>query len=154
YTCRDVLVAAAFWGELPQLEVEAQQGLACRAREQMEGDPLPENAVDAAEVEFRYARDLLTGDAMQEWLDGWDFTIEAWRETLRRALLRAQWSGELGALVSRHAPAPLDDDDALAVLLHEALCSERLARWAQALAARAAVHDLDVNPDRPDSTGN
>ena len=78
----DALLAARLSGEWAELESRTAEGVACARRVEVEGDPLGQDEVSSAAKAFRYARDLLSGDEMEAWLERWELdVIDGWRSS-------------------------------------------------------------------------
>jgi hypothetical protein len=96
------------------------------------GDASPE-ALKEASNDFRYARGLIAGDELREWLDRWGLTVADWRDHIRRTLL----------LETHAAPmAELPDEDHLVfsvALWASAVCFGTLEVVAEELAGLLAA---------------
>lgn len=132
----DVVWAARLWGDWNTLVAGTVAGLACQQHAEASGEDPPEDAIETAADEFRYARDLVSADEMNAWLSGWDLTVEDWMDFVERSALRAEWSEDLPSLVARY---PASEEEVDEVLLVEAICSGTLAAAARKLAGRAAI---------------
>ncbi len=137
YHWRDVVLAAERWSDWSAMERQAREGSAADTHAATIGASLAPEALDDAGREFRYDRDLITAQSMEEWLDRWHLTVRDWTAYLTRVLYRAKFAGELDQLVSRY---PLAADQVETLTLVEAICSGALGKWKRKLAARAAVH--------------
>src|SRR5919108_4077113 len=91
FTGRAVIAAARRWGDWAKLEDDVRQGLACAACADDTEDDADDEALETAARDFRYGRDLVSGQELQAWLDRWALDLDAWTEYLRRALLRQRW---------------------------------------------------------------
>ena len=144
---RDVLLAAVRSGDWHALERRAREGWALAAQAADSGAPFPSDEVDAAGREFRYDRDLLTAQSMEEWLDRWQLSIPEWTAYLSRQVYRAAKDGPANGVVQRY---PIPDEDAPRVLAAEAVCSKAMQRWKRKLAERAAIPGAGTaDPARP-----
>jgi hypothetical protein len=139
YDWTDVLLWARGWGGWAAFETSVRLGLACarRAAEDADAEGPDADLVQAAANEFRYDRSLLSAEETKAWLRRSGLTVEAWMACVERAALKRWWAGDAAAILAAHPPTDADVD---AVLWCEGVCSGELARWAQALAGRAAVH--------------
>ena len=137
YTWADVTLAARLRGEWDELERQARESLASRARADAEGDPIPEQAIDDAAVAFRYEHDLLAADELDEWLDARRLSMDEWVEWVRGALLRDHWAAKIEATLAAHPPR---DGELERWLWVEGVCSGALDDFARRLAGRAAAH--------------
>lgn len=137
YRWRDVILAAVRRGDWHVAEQRTREGAAATNHAETTSDPLPGDAVDEAGREFRYDRDLVTAQSMEEWLAKRDLSVTDWAGHLERQLERKRWSDQLDELVARY---PLADDEAARLTLIDVTCSGELRKWAQTLAAHAAVH--------------
>ena len=138
YDWVDVVLAARLWGDWASLEEEVRQGIACRKRMEEAEDFPDSEEVESAAREFRYARDLLTAQETEAWLERWNLTVEGWMDYLQRALLRQKWSDQLTEIVACY---PVTEGEIENCLQYESVCSGYLAHWAQKLAARAAADE-------------
>jgi hypothetical protein len=141
YMWEDLVLAARLWGDWSKLEDRVRAGLACGARleDLDEGDAaIPdESDVEAAAEEFRYARDLVSAEEMEAWLERRGLTSEAWLDSVERTLLLRRWAGVLDTIVNAYDIEPQEID---AVIDCEAICGGLAADLAARLAARAAVY--------------
>jgi hypothetical protein len=136
YRWEDVLLAAHLRGQWRELERRAAVGLACASRAKEEGDPVSGDDLDSAARSFRYERDLLSADELEEWLGHWDLTPGAWIGYIHRALLRTHWADQLDETLERHPP---DADELVEAIRVEAVCSGALREYATTLAAMVAA---------------
>jgi hypothetical protein len=136
YLWEDVILSARVRGEWADLENELREGLACLQRfDEEEGEIDPAELRSAAN-DFRYARDLVSAEETERWLNRWHLNVEEWMEYLQRRLLRQKWADQLAEIQARFRVAKKEIQDNI---LAEAICSGHLARCARALAARAAA---------------
>jgi hypothetical protein len=136
FSWADVVEAARRYGSWQELEDWSRQALACVGRLAASGERLDPRDVLEAAKRFRYARRLLAGDELEEWLDRWDVSETEWRDHLRRALLRERWPGELADTVQRF---PVSEGELEPVLWPDAVCSGLLEQAAHRLAAERAL---------------
>jgi len=136
YLGSDLVRAARRWSDWSKLEDQIRQGLACVARADETGDDVGDEELQAAASEFRYERDLISGEEMEVWLARWALDADDWMEYLRRGLLRERWATELVTTAAEYSPEPEDIEEALPA---EAVCSGFLTRTARKLAGRAAA---------------
>jgi hypothetical protein len=145
YRWEDVVLAAQLRGEWAALEQRTREGLACLKRAAAEGVKLDQGEAEAAANEFRYDRDLISGQEAADWLKRWGMSVGSWMDYFRRDLLRARWSEELAGTLDSF---PVADDEVVACLKVEAVCSGRLDQFAEHLAGRAAAFErLCREPD-------
>lgn len=137
YRWRDVILAAVRWGHWHATERRAREGAACAGHAEEAGEPFPSDALDAVGREFRYERDLVTAQSMEDWLGRWGLTVKDWSDHLNRQYQRTRDPDRCAELVARH---PLSADEAAQLTLVDAICSGDLEKWARSLAKRAAVH--------------
>ena len=136
FSWADVVAAARVDGAWEELESLVRAGLACRRRLAASGEQLPADDVVAATTRFRYARNLLAGEELTQWLDHWGLDVSQWREYVTRALLRERSAGELADTLDRY---PVSDEEVAGAIWAEAVCSGFLARYAQRVAADCAL---------------
>jgi len=137
YRWRDVILAAVRWGHWRAVERRVREGAACAIHAEEAGEPFPTDVLDAAGREFRYERDLVTAQSMEDWLNRWGLTVKEWSDRLNRQYQRERHPERCAELVAQH---PLSDDEAAQLTLVDAICSGELGKWARTLASRAAVH--------------
>lgn len=147
YHWEDVVLAAELRGKWAKVRERVRQGIACLERMKKDEDCLSEEEVESAENEFRYERDLVSAEEMEDWLDRWGLTAESWMDYIRWSLLRRKWSDQLPGLVSAY---PAADEAVERLVKSEALCSGDLERFARELAGRAAVHEKLKETSRSD----
>jgi hypothetical protein len=126
----DVVLDAARDGRWGRWEREVAAGAAALAAGQAAGR-LDEDAVDEAAQEFRYARDLITGQEMEDWLESRSLSAAEWMGHIRRQVARGIMPPP-SALASL-PPPPAD------LLRVEWICSGVSSEMATALAERAAA---------------
>ena len=141
YCWRDVILSAVQRGDWHVVETRTRQGVASVRHAEASGIAVPAAALEAAGRAFRYARDLVTAQSMEEWLEHHELSVQDWTAYLRRDLQRARWSADLDNLVARY---PITDGEATPLTLVEAICSSELDSWSRVLARRAAAHALVV----------
>ena len=137
YCWRDVILSAVRRGEWSAVERRARLGAACVRHAEATGMSLPSSAVDAASREFRYARDLVTAQSMEDWLASREIQVQEWSAYLRRDLERARNTADPASLLGRY---PVTDADATRLALIDAICGSELDAWAHALARESAAH--------------
>jgi hypothetical protein len=136
YLGSDLVRAARRWSDWTKLEEQTRLGLACVARADDAGDDVGDEELQAAASEFRYERDLISGQEMEGWLGRWALDADDWMEYLRRGLLRERWATELAGPAASYSVEPEDVEEALPA---EAVCSGFLGYIARKLAGRAAA---------------
>ena len=141
YCWRDVILSAVQRGDWHVVETRTRQGVASVRHAEASGIAVPAAALEAAGRAFRYARDLVTAQSMEEWLEHHELSVQDWTAYLRRDLQRARWSADLDNLVARY---PITDGEATPLTLVEAICSSELDSWSRVLARRAAAHAFVV----------
>ena len=139
YRWDDVVLAADLRGEWTRVRDRLRQGLAClRASEEREEGP-EESEIESAASEFRYSRDLVAAQEMEDWLTRWNVTAKGWMDYVRWSLLRQKWADRIADFLSEYSP----EDGEVDSLIHvEAVCSGDLDRFASDLAGRAAVSEV------------
>ena len=135
YLWEDVVMAAELRGDWARLRQRACEGIACLRRWEEEPDALGEAEIESAANEFRYERDLISAEEMEEWLARWGLTAEGWMDYVRASLLRQKWSGDPAGLAAGSSSEEEIEEDIQA----EAVCSGELRRLANTLAGRAAI---------------
>lgn len=134
FTWGEVIEAARARGDWAVLQCHVLLLLA-RERDLVADGALPGSArTRAAANEFRYQHNLLTADELEEWLTRRDITVEEWMAEMRRSLLEPD----------EPASAPAPETDALErVCWVHAVCSGKLAEYAQTLAEEVAVQQCE-----------
>lgn len=136
YRWDDVILAAKLRGDWARLEKELCEGLACVKRMDEAEEEIDAGELESAANDFRYERDLVTAEEAEAWLKRWNLAAEDWMDYIHRYLLRRKWAGELAEIVARYRITRKEINSCLQT---EAVCSGYLARFAQALAARASA---------------
>jgi hypothetical protein len=140
FTWIEVIEAARTRGDWAVLQREVLALLA-RERSLAAANALPSPArVRTAANAFRYKRNLLSADELEEWLSTRDITLGDWMAEMRRSLLEP----------APHASATTPEAVEHADWVH-AVCSGKLATYARTLAEEVAVHlseqPLRLTPD-------
>lgn len=136
YRWEDVILAAHLWGDVARVEHRTQEAIACRKRLDDRGEALTEAEVEGAAEEWRYERDLLSADDLQEWLVMRGIDMDDWLEYIDRSALLVRWSGELDNIVNTYE---VKSEEVEAAMYVQAACSGSLAELAERLAGQAAV---------------
>jgi hypothetical protein len=136
YSWSDAAVAAVLRGEWASLEGQTRRGLALVARAEATENTASEQELEAAAEEFRYGRDLVTAEEMENWLERHGLTLEDWMDYIERALVRQSDPEEGKQALAPFSPS---DEEIAGCVWTEAICSGALAQFARTLAGRAAV---------------
>jgi hypothetical protein len=135
YLWEDVVLAAELTGDWARLRQRVDEGIACLRRWEQEPEALDEGEIESAANEFRYERDLISAEEMEEWLARWGLTAEGWMDYVRGSLLRQKWSGDpAGPATGSSSEEEIEEH-----ILAEAVCSGEFRRLANTLAGRAAI---------------
>jgi hypothetical protein len=145
YRWGDVVEAAELWGDWARLRERAREGAAALERSDGWEDAISEEEVESAAEEFRYARDLISAEEMEDWLQRWGLTAEEWMDWVRVSLLRRKSSDSLGPVLQDEP----DEESLERFLLAEAVCSGELEQLAYKLAGRAAVTQKELASSAP-----
>jgi hypothetical protein len=145
YRWQDVVDAGRHWGDLAELERQAEAGIAALDRAATAGPPLDEAEVEAEEEAFRHEHKLLAAEEMMAWLARWELGYDDdWLDYCRRAVARARLDGQLAESIAFHQPNPAR---VAAAVWPETVCSGALAGWVWKLAGLLASADaLGVSP--------
>lgn len=145
YRWQDVLDAGRHWGDLAELERQAEAGIAALDYAATTGPPLDEAEVEAEEEAFRHEHKLLAAEEMMAWLARWELGYhDDWLDYCRRAVARARLDGQLAESIASYPPNPARVADAV---WPETVCSGALAGWVWKLAAVLASADaMGVSP--------
>jgi hypothetical protein len=144
-----VLAFARASGRWDEIERATREGVACARHaatltaEQADLEAVVEQAGD----EFRYDRDLLTADEMEEWLDAHGLDARRWIDAIRRRVLRERWASQLAELLAHYRPTDEEIEEALADDLVVAELHAELARELAGEAAAAASAGATGTPD-------
>ena len=151
YSLGDLIVAAKLWGDWDDVEKEARQVIAClKWIEEEKGEDVDDAETESAANEFRYARDLITTEETETWLNQWELSVEEWMGYLRRSLLRSKLGSQLDEIEARHPPSQEEVESCVHV---EAICSGGLGRFAKKLAARASANQRALEEHWLDKAG-
>jgi hypothetical protein len=133
----DVVLDAIRRGKWSGLEQEVREGFAVLEEiESSSEDEEFEAAVEEAAQEFRYARDLVTAQEMEDWLAVHEVSLREWMDHIRRQTARARAPLGLSALVARHS---IDAEQLDAALRVDLICTGMGEDLATELAGRAAA---------------
>lgn len=147
----DVVIGAMVGGDWPIFERRLSEGLASADRARAEGVSASEDAVEAMATEFRYDRDLISGEDLAVWLGLHDLTTADWLGYFRRSVLRECYLLEFDETIDRFPPS--------ARQLHEAaiadgVCSgqfeEFLISFSRRIALALAADEAIVQSASPD----
>jgi hypothetical protein len=142
----DVVLHAQASGRWDELLAEARQGLACESHFDTIDEDGAEEAIDDAAAEFRYERDLVTAEEMENWLRARSLTPEEWMGSIRRSVLRQLWADDLDEIVAEHPVSDAELDEALRIDL---VCSGSDRILAEELAVEAAAAAATSPPSAP-----
>jgi hypothetical protein len=134
----DVFVSAVLRGEWTELKERLRSGIACVRQASDEGREASGTDLEAAAQEFRYARNLITAQETEAWLERVGLDFEDWAAHLERSLLRDAAGGAIADIAARY---PVPEEELHDQLYAEAVCSGALERFADALAGRAAIFE-------------
>ena len=145
YRGEDLVLAAHLWGEFAGLERQTRCGIACLRHLETHEAGLDAAFVEEAGDAWRYERDLLSADDMQDWLAGRNLDMDEWLLFVQRMVARTQCSAELDEIAEENEVTGEEID---AALYSEIVCSGRLAELAEQLAGQAAVFDRAAEQSR------
>jgi PPIC-type PPIASE domain len=130
YGWDDVVRLAKARGVWSELEAEVRAGEEALAELGAGGEAPDDEEVEAAARRFRYERDLLAADELEDWLERHRLEEQEWEGYLRRAVAREQLPEATGG--TRH-------DVSEGEIWCEGVCSGHLGGLADDLARLAAV---------------
>jgi hypothetical protein len=136
YTWKDVILFAMLSGRWRPLERAIREGLACVRCIEEDDIAEPEDAVDAFAAEFRYARELITAEETEAWLEARGVETSVWMAWARREALRALWAAQVPGLLQRF---PADAAEVAEAATADLLCSGKGTEFSEELAERAAA---------------
>ena len=148
----DAVAAASLRGEWPAIEDHVRLEVACASAADDEDDA-PEIDVSKLADAFRYARQLLTAEETEAWLERSGLTLDSWSDQLERTELSRVWKGRAADILGANT---VSDDDLAEALYPALVCSGALERFVWTLAERAAACadagiDLDADAAVPDA---
>jgi hypothetical protein len=144
----DVVLDALRRGKWTRLVREVSDSLATlEAADEGPEDPEFEEAADDAAQEFRYERDLVTAQEMEDWLKLRGVGVREWMEFIRRNTL----STRTGTRRTSGARSEADAAAIAAELRVELICSGLGEQWAGELAERAAGAAAAAEATLPES---
>lgn len=132
YTWADAHEAAVAGGEWGRHLEETRRAMALASLA-----PPAEDRVSAAAREFRYARDLVSGDDMRSWLDARAISVAEWMDHVRRRVALELAGDPPPASAETDGPADGPELERAAVV--DAICSGLYERTSSRLAGRAAL---------------
>jgi len=136
YQTDDLVSAAILSGRWNVLRREARAGLDAEAELGTAGDVRLEEAVEAAAAEFRYARDLITAEDAERWLEERDIEVDEWLDSIRRRLLAP--AGRKRMPLAQ----PPDPPELTRAVWVSFICEGAAADLAAELARQAAAHAI------------
>lgn len=137
YCWRDIILSAVRRGDWQAVERRARIGAASVRHADATGVALPTGALEMAARDFRYARDLVTAQSMEEWLTRREIEVPEWTAYLRRELQRARAVADTEDLLARY---PVAEEEAIRLTMVDATCGPHLDTWARTLARHSAAH--------------
>jgi len=134
----DVLLTAAARGRWAEFERRTREGLACVAYyEALESElEEPEDLIEEAGQEFRYERELITAQEMEQWLADREIPTTEWLEHIRRGVLHSEVGQRLEDLLLRY---PVAEEPLANALRVDFLCSGMAGTSTDELAETAAA---------------
>lgn len=132
----DLVSAAILSGRWNVLRREARAGLDAETELGAAGDHRLEEAVEAAAAEFRYARDLITADDAERWLEDRDVEVDEWLDSIRRRLLAPAGRKRMPV------PPPPDRPELTRAVWVSFICDGPAADLANELARQVAAHQI------------
>jgi sarcosine oxidase delta subunit len=144
----DVVLDALRRGKWTRLVGEVSDSLAAlEAADEGPEDPDFEEAADDAAQEFRYERDLVTAQEMEDWLKLHGIGVREWMEFIRRNTLSTRiGTRRTSGARSERGDAAIGDE-----LRVELICSGLGEQWAGELAERAAGAAAAAGSTLPES---
>jgi len=104
YRLPEVLSAAGFRGDLEPLYQDLREGQACHAYAEEEGFALEMQELQAASEDYRYARDLITAEETEAWLQERHLTLDDFNDFLTREHWRRRFSPDLDRILPEYSP--------------------------------------------------
>ena len=132
----DVAIGAMVEGDWPAFERCLSEGLAASCRARAEGVAASEEAADTAATEFRYERDLISGEDLGAWLERHHLTTADWLGYFTRSLLRERYVHELDDTIDRFPPSTRQLHEAA---IPEGVCSGRFEGFLISCSRRVAL---------------
>lgn len=144
----EIVASAKVSGEWTRFVESVGQALAC-LRYAATANQLPTaDSMRKAATAFRYAHNLISAEETEAWLSRWGMKVEDWMDCLRGELLRKQLAANLDQILAQTSIAEADISD---VIQNYAVCTDRVTKWSNTLAGKAAVaaHLFDANVPDP-----
>jgi hypothetical protein len=132
----DLVSAAILSGRWNVLRREARAGLDAEAELGTADDHRLEEAVETTAAEFRYARDLITAEDAERWLEERDVEVDEWLGSIRRRLLAPAGRKRMPLA------APPDPPELTRAVWVSFICDGAAADLAAELARQAAAHAM------------
>lgn len=132
----DVVIGAMVAGDWPTFERCLCEGLAATDRARAEGVVVSQEAVATAATEFRYERDLISGDDLGVWLERHHLTTADWLGYVTRSLLRERYVREVDDTIDRFPPSTRQLHDAA---IADGVCSGRFEGFLTSLSHRVGL---------------
>jgi hypothetical protein len=137
FVWRDVVDAARAAGDWDPIERAGRESLACLRHAGTVTEPVDERDLEQAADEWRYARNLIAAEEVQQWLARFGLSVDEWSDWVRASQLRVLWSKHLDEF---EAERPISDRAIASAAWVEAVASGDLEAFAVRLAERVAVH--------------
>jgi hypothetical protein len=143
----DVAIGAMVAGDWPAFERGLSEGLAAADRARADGVDASREAAEAAATEFRYDRDLISGDDLAAWLGQHHLTTADWLGYFTRSRLREHYGRELDDTIDRFPPSARQLHEAA---LADGVCSGHfegfLISFSRRVALALAADDTVLDP--------
>ena len=134
FTVRDLIDAAAFWGELEETWNELLRLVAAEAQADEQELELDDSAVDQAAETFRYEHDLITAEETEQWLEQRGLTLNDFSEYF----VRHYWGDNLEDIEPKTIGYDSAPNELRELLVVELILSDELGRMAKHLSWRVA----------------
>ncbi len=155
----DVVLAAVLRRDWSSFSDGVERRLALAASAEARGETPTDQELEAAAEEFRYARDLITAEDMEAWLDRRGLSVDEWMAYVERSVLESPGAAAAATDDAGDAeddaegekdaapPSAVDGESFRECLAVEAICSGALTRFAASLAGRVALDErISVDP--------
>ncbi len=136
FSWADLVALAQLDGAWADVEKAAHSGIAGLRRAEAENRRPTSDEIAEAATRFRYARNLLAGEQLIEWLEHWQLPPADWRAYVERELVREPSAGGREDAVGELAT---EDDEVEKAVWAEAVCSGFLNRLAERMAGGGAL---------------
>jgi hypothetical protein len=136
FAWEDMVLSAQLRNDWHLLLKRIRMRLSCCKYVQEKRTKVTESEIDAEAVIFREARNLISADEMEQWLENKHLTVEEWQSYIERNVIVHKFREEF---MEAHKKYSILKDEVDEVLFLEGVCSRAFTVFSYKLAARAAL---------------